>query len=267
MANLNSPTTLIAFAIGFILHYLFAKIWPYRHQIYAWIFKTRNYDKIGKVCETDIELDRKGYSLGYSFEHKAPLWVSYIISRASKNIDWDRTENFESDPEIPAAHRLYPEDFSRTGYDKGHLAPSSAIDFSKKSNAETFLMSNVALQHPQLNRQAWRALENKVQDWVQERGRLFVVTGPLYIGRKKLVNKIPLPSHFYKVAFSPKYLRGVAFLFPNKAIKSNEIWSYAVSVKELEELSGYSFFQRFSKRKERFAEELDIEWWQGVIDR
>lgn len=255
--------TILAFLSGIFLHWLWSKyLWPYRHKVYTWVFTKRNYDRLGDITKTDKELNRNGYSLGYSYRYKAPLWVSYIISRASKNIDWERDGDFEEDLSIPEAHRVKPSDFTNSGYDKGHMAPSSAIDFSKKTNRETFLMSNIALQHPQLNRQAWRALENKVQDWVQERGRMFVVTGPLYGDRLSRVNGIPIPRTFYKVIYSPKHIRGIAFLFPNKATKASKLWDHVLAVSELEELCGYNFFHKFSNRKQRLAKELDLDWWK-----
>ncbi|MEM6802456.1 MAG: DNA/RNA non-specific endonuclease [Bacteroidota bacterium] len=259
--------TAAAFVLGVFLHWLWNKyLWPYRHKVYTWIFTKRNYDRLGDICKTDKELSRNGYSLGYSYRYKAPLWVSYIISRASKNIDWERNGDYEEDLDLPEAHRLQPSDFTNTGYDKGHMAPSSAIDFSAKTNRETFLMSNITLQHPQLNRQVWRALENQVQDWVQERGRVFVVTGPLYGERLSRINGIPIPRTFYKVIYSPKHVRGIAFLFPNKAIKSSKLWDHVLAVSELEELCGYDFFHKFSKRKKRLAKELDLNWWKEPFE-
>lgn len=254
---------ILPFLAGMLVFWLWDRfLWPYRHQVYAWVFQTRRDDRIGDVVATDLELNRKGYALGYSYKRKAPLWVSYIISRASKNIDWDRTEHFEADLDIPTAYRVDPSDYTRSGYDKGHLAPSSAIDFSKRSNQETFLMSNVVPQHPQLNRQAWRSLENQVQNWVQERGRLMVVTGPLFAPRNKRVNELTIPNSFYKIVYSPKHMRAIGFLFPNEPVKASSLWDHVFSVSELEEMTGYTFLNKLSSRKQRLAKQLDLNWWQ-----
>lgn len=264
---------LIAFVFGMMVqHYIYTKIWPYRHKIYAWIFHLRRNEYTGAPCETDLQLDRKGYSIGYSFDKRAALWASYVLSRASTRIDKDRAGGFDPDEDIPAAHRVHPNDFTNTGYDKGHLAPSSAIDFSRESNDETFLMSNVVLQHPRLNRQAWRSLEGKIQDWVSKIGKVYIVTGPLYndlfgVSNEQLnkrVNDISVPTAFYKVIYSEKEDKCIAFLMPNDAVKSADLWSYALSIESLEHKTGYTFFTSLGRRKQRHKKQFNLSWWEQL---
>jgi len=95
--------------------------------------------------------------------------------------------------------RVQPGDFRNTGYDKGHLAPNAAIDFSRHSNNETFLMSNIVLQNPKLNRQAWGSLEGVIRGWTQTKGKLAITTGPLYDDKPEYINDIPVPKSFYKI--------------------------------------------------------------------
>ena len=119
---------IIAFIAGAASEYALLKyVWPNRHHIYTWIYTLRNHRKPGEPCETDLEIDRQGYSLGYSNKHKAALWVSYVISKGSVGIDFGRHGSFYPDQDIPENYRVQPEDHVNTGYDKGHLAPSAAI--------------------------------------------------------------------------------------------------------------------------------------------
>ena len=68
---------------------------------------------------------------------------------------------FEVDPE--AADCPTPDDYTRTGYDRGHMAPNYLIAtrYGKVAQRETFLMSNIVPQTPELNRGPWRILEEK----------------------------------------------------------------------------------------------------------
>jgi endonuclease G len=248
---------------GAAAHYVFSVyLWPNRHQTYAWIFAFRNHRKLGAPCQTDLVLDRDGYSLGYSYERKTALWVSYIISKRSIGIDVDRGDCFEADPEIPEKYRVQPDDFRNTGYDKGHLAPNAAIDFSRRSNNQTFLMSNIALQDPKLNRQAWGSLEGIIRGWTETKGKLVVITGPLYDDEPERINDIPLPKSFYKIVYSFKHQRCIGFILPNEPVRANQLWTHAMSVSEVEKETGYQFFSKLGRRGQKIKGELNVSWWK-----
>lgn len=255
---------LIAFIAGAACdHWFMAYIWPNRHQSYSWIYTLRNHRKPGEPCETDLVLDQKGYSLGYSYERKAALWVSYVISEGSVGIDVGRRGNFYADPDISEKYRVQPEDHVNTGYDKGHLAPSATIDFSKKANRETYALSNVVLQDEKLNREAWSKLESFVRSWTKTEGKLYVITGPIFTSRPKRINGMALPSKFYKVIYSYSADKAIGFIFPNKAVSNEDVWKYALPVREVEEKTGLTFFSRFrEKTQKRIKEKVDIAWWQ-----
>ncbi len=237
-------------------------IWPNRHKTYTWIYSLRNHKKLGEPCKTDLVLDREGYSIGYSFERKCALWASYIISKGSVGVDMDRGDDFDADPDIPEEYRVQPEDFRNTGYDKGHLAPSAAIDFSRKANDQTFLMSNIALQDPKLNRHAWGRLEGVIRGWTETKGQLIVTTGPIYGENPEMVNGIPLPESFYKVVYSFEHGRCIGFIMPNSSVKAGELWDCVMSVEEVENKTGYQFFNKLSKRKQKAKAALDVSWWK-----
>ncbi len=239
-------------------------LWPKRHRIYSWIFALRNHKKLGEPCQCDLVLDRDGYSLGYSYKYKCALWVSYIISKHSIGIDVDRGECFYPDLDIPEKYRITPEEFRNTGYDKGHLAPSASIDFSRNSNDQTFAMSNIALQHPKLNRQAWGSLEAIIRGWTHTKGKLAIITGPIYGQRSKRVNDIPVPRGFYKIVYSFKHQKCIGFIFPNDDVKANQVWDYVRSVKEVEKETGYQFFSQLGKKKQNIKAELEVSWWKNV---
>lgn len=237
-------------------------LWPNRHKTYTWVFTFRNHKKLGEPCESDLVLDRDGYSLGYSYERKCALWVSYIISKGSIGIDVERSDDFDADPDVPEEYRVQPDDFRNSGYDKGHLAPSATIDFSRRSNEQTFVMSNVALQNPQLNRQAWGSLERIIRGWTHTKGKLLVITGPLYDENPELVNDIPVPKSFYKVVYSFKHQQAIGFIFPNEATRASKLWDYAMSVKDVETETGYNFFDKLGDDGQKIKAELELSWWE-----
>ena len=104
-------------------------------------------------------MEREGYALGYIEKHEQPAWVQYIMTgeevsrRAAK-----RGDDFRPDPDVPTGSAT-PQDYTRSGYDRGHLAPAADMSFSVKTMSESFFMSNMSPQAPQFNRGIWSKLE------------------------------------------------------------------------------------------------------------
>ncbi|MDM8557309.1 DNA/RNA non-specific endonuclease [Candidatus Parabeggiatoa sp. HSG14] len=250
-----------AIAGGAVQYVVSTHLWPNRHKLYTWIYTFRDHRKFGDPCKTDLVLDRDGYSVGYSYKYKTALWASYILSEGSIGVDVERGDCFYADPDIPEKYRVEPDDFRNTGYDKGHLAPSASIDFSRASNQQTFAMSNIVLQQPKLNRQAWGSLERIIRDWTKTKGKLMVITGPIYAKRSELINDIPVPKSFYKIVYSFKHGCCIGFIFPNEPLRASQVWDHAMSVESIEKETDYTFFKKLGKAKKCKAE-LDIAWWK-----
>jgi endonuclease G, mitochondrial len=262
-------TALIFLLIGFILGIAFefafqTYLWPNRHLTYTWLYTLRNYKEPGEPCKTDLVLDRQGYSLGYSYKYKNALWVAYIISAGSAGIESGRYGNFYADTAIPEEYRTKLEDYLNIGYDKGHLAPSATIDFSKSANRETFMLSNITMQDATLNRQGWEKLEELEREWTKTKGKLYVVAGPLFSSRPQKMNGIAIPAKYYKVIYAYRADQAIGFIFPNKPVTKDAIWDYAISVQDVEKESKLTFFSNFSAQKQQqLKETLELPWWQN----
>ena len=101
-------------------------------------------------------LERKGYTVTYDGRTKTALWVYEELTRNSLDGDVDRNQfHFLQDPDIPAVIRSTPEDYRRSGFDGGHLAPAADHQSSKIEMRETFYLSNIAPQLSWFNRGYW----------------------------------------------------------------------------------------------------------------
>ncbi len=137
-------------------------------------------------------------------------------------------------------------DYTRSGYDRGHMAPAADFKNSYQVMKETFYMSNICPQVPQFNRGIWLELEKMVRAWAYKYDRVFVVTGPVLteglptIGR---LNKVAVPRQFYKVVLyvNPPYVKGIAFLMNNEP-SDKPLSSFVVSIDRVESLTGIDFF-------------------------
>ncbi|MDM8529894.1 DNA/RNA non-specific endonuclease [Anaerolineales bacterium HSG25] len=246
------------------IYYIFRKyIWTRRHGTYTWWFARTNHRLLGEPCKSDIVFDRQGYSLGFSKKWKSALWVSYIITKWSISVDVNRGGSFYADTNVPKDCRIKSDDYAGIGYDRGHLAPSATVDFSHASNNETFIMSNIVPQHPALNRQAWGSLEDTVRKWTFSKGKLAVVTGPIYGKRPRRVNGIPIPKAFYKVIYAFNHDKSIGFILPNRAINSAKLWRYAMSVKNVEKATTYKFFNKLGRKGQSVKANLNTSWWKS----
>ena len=187
----------------------------------------------------------KGYTVSYNKDLKIPNWVSYELTRQETKGKEKRGDNFIADPLVKGAIATNA-DYARSGYDKGHMAPAADMKWSKQAMAESFYMSNICPQNPNLNRGDWNDLEEKSRQWAKKYGAVYIACGPVYDhGKPKRIgnNKVAVPDAFYKVILinDSKTPQAIGFLFPNKA-GHKPLKKYIVTVDSVEKRTGIDFF-------------------------
>lgn len=209
------------------------------------------------------------YTVSYSSRHKNAEWVAYELSaaRIAKD-DVPRRHSFKKDPEIEGSAKSSM--YSKTGYDRGHLAPAHDMNFSKKAMSESFYMSNVSPQVPAFNRGIWKELEGKVRGWAEDEGHLFIITGPIL--RQRLAKDTErlggaegptVPRGFFKVVldYSGAEKKGIAFMFKNKDI-DKELEAFAVPIEKVEEYTKLNFFPELTEEESsRLEKEINLADW------
>ena len=214
-----------------------------------------------------------GFELCYREDYEDSEWVAYTITREKLVSVIKRTDDFRADTSITTGSAT-PADYKASGYDRGHLAPAADMQWSSETMHESFLMSNMTPQAPQLNRGMWKELEENVRKWAQNFGEVTVVTGPVLekpsaeyssIGS----NKVAVPEFFYKALLS-KSNNGdtimAAFIMPNQKCEG-EIWDYAVSVDEIEERTGIDFFSALDDSIENETEKnINLSEWKNCLN-
>lgn len=214
------------------------------------------HTRLGIPIEPDIQLNREGFSLGYSRKNRQAVWVSYVLTADNlKKKQYRRSNKFKPDPGI-RIKPVKPADYKRSGFDRGHLAPAADMTYALDPMTHSFFMSNISPQIPGCNRGIWKRLESQVRHWAVREEKLFIVTGPLFKKRNRRMpnSKIPVPYAFYKVVFDltpPRKM--IAFIIPNKTTKKR-LPSFAVSVDTVEFLTGYDFFSSLPDEEEERLE-------------
>jgi endonuclease G len=168
------------------------------------------------------------------------LWSAEHLTRERVNSarDLKRQDNFHEEAKIPAAGRSLLKDYVRSGYDRGHMAPSGGASNAASQN-ETFSMANIVPQEPTNNRGVWASIEIGTRNYAKSHGALNVITGPLFIGEKIafINNRVAVPTHLWKLVYDPGKNAGGVYLVENKDTR-DIVWK---SIPDFEQFSGYRF--------------------------
>lgn len=130
---------------------------------------------------TILVLINRGFISGYDEQRKNPVWVAYRLFNFTRHTIGPRPSKFLTDDRTKA--KVRSDDYTNSGYDRGHMAPNSAIAqcYGDDAQRETFLLSNIVPQRPALNQQFWRLLEERVETTYAARlEEVWVTTGPIY---------------------------------------------------------------------------------------
>ena len=229
----------------------------------------------------------RNYTVCYSREHRAPLWVAAPRHRAYTG-DVKRVDNYDFDPTLPVniqtrLNRSYGD------YTRGHMLGSAERTATTHMNNQTFYASNIA---PQLrdgfNERggAWNNLEYFVDRQVCA-DTLYVVTGAIYepftdsdgttIEPRTTKNKndgkqIGVPTAYYKVLLRTKSgrtgrsvmecrsseLKCAAFIVGHRSAAGRKPSADdMISVRELERMTGIDFFAAVPHSPEKEANPAD----------
>lgn len=212
--------------------------------------------RLGKP-QAVYERVREGYVVAQDARLKIPVWVQYELTRADLHGPASRSDDFKADASIPVGSRAELPDYQGSELDRGHMAPAEDMDRSSRVMSESFLLSNMA---PQVgigfNRHIWSYLEAAIRGWVEQRGTLTIITGPVFAVEGGAVsykvigeNHVAVPSHFYKIvvdANNPNRVEALAFLLPNKALSDHHYEEFLVSIDEIEKATGLNFLSELS---------------------
>ena len=144
---------------------------------------------------------REACDVFYDNVRKVPLWVQYRVTAEDVEPKVDRPPRFYPDRLLPVSWRVQPSDYDGTGMDRGHQAPEADMRRNADVAAEAMLMSNIAPQRPEFNRNGWRKLEAAVREKIRWSDEAIIVTGPVFqhdhctIGPAEVV----VPGGFFKV--------------------------------------------------------------------
>jgi endonuclease G len=214
-------------------------------------------------------LENRGFTIGYSELRRNPLWVSYYARPVRRRHAYRRPEGFQVDTRTLA--RVSSRDYSRSGYQRGHLAPSWLIAqlYGRKAQLQTFLMSNITPQRPNLNQKLWQRLEEVESDrfarWLDG---VWVFTGPIFDRRiERLGSGVEVPDAFYRIFLNEGMdgtPRVLAFAVPQNVRGDEPLDRFVTTVDAIESQTGFDFLTALEDGLEARIESAptDAAYWR-----
>ncbi len=212
----------------------------------------------GTATQTKLMvLQNNAYYAGYCDERRNPLWVAYRLDAKTFEHKLSRPKGFK--PDLRTLSRVDPKTYSKSGYDRGHLAPNSAIAsrYGRDAQIETFLMSNIIPQTPELNRRIWARLEKLEDEYANTRGSIWVITGPVFGKHIKTIgDNVEVPDACFKIIVDEEQgsIKTLAFLVPQNVTGKEPLENFLTSIEEIEKLISLDFFRPMSDDLEKKLE-------------
>ena len=242
--------------------------------------ETATKKAVAKVTNRKLELparlkhtperivEHTGFTLSFNREHNNPNWAAWELTADEAKGTLPRANDFEPDPKLPKNHQVTHADYTRSGYDRGHMVPAADMKWDSKAMNDCFYMSNICPQTHALNAGGWETLESACRRWAKQEGSVYIVCGPVYKGTKhKTIGKdlkITVPEGFFKVVLSMREgkEKAIGFYYANSNAKQSMAQT-ATTVDEIEALTGMDFFINIDDYlEERIESTFSLKQWK-----
>jgi len=211
------------------------------------------------------ELKYTHFSVIQHMERRSPLLTAVNIDGA-QYAEHERDGKWVFDSRIDRKYQLGNEAYSNNSIDRGHMVrrrdPMWGAN-AEKGQDDTFVYTNAALQHADLNQKNWLDLENHVLNGaVEGHKKVSVFTGPVlqdddprFDNKGKIDPPTQMPRAFYKVAVEADPaggLQGAAYVMHQddlinhaasgeKHVELTNFDQFRVTIKQLEEMTHINF--------------------------
>jgi len=208
---------------------------------------------------------RASYAGAFNRLTRNPHWVAeYLTKERLAPGGGDRQDSaFAEDKDLPQMFRAHLQDYIKSGYDRGHLAPAADAKMSQEAMDQTFLLSNIAPQvGAGFNRDYWAHFENFVRELTKEFDEVIVLTGLLFLPKLdpdtnkwyvkyEVIGNPPntaVPTHWYKVILTRQSNGEMslgAFVLPNAPIPdATPLTNFSIPLGAIERSAGLELFSK-----------------------
>lgn len=190
------------------------------------------------------ELCFDSFAVLHSGQSRTPVYAVERLNRARlvDAQDEERTNKFYEEARLPSSERSRLDDYKRSGYDRGHMAPAADMP-NANAMAQSFSLANMVPQAHENNRGVWaKKVEKATRQYaMRASGDVYAFTGPVFSNRPVMTigsGRVWVPSHLYKLVYDTQTNRAWAYWIEN--LDSAELGN-PISYEELVRRTGIEF--------------------------
>ncbi len=202
-------------------------------------------------------IQRPVEAMDYNATLGQPNWASWDFTSADTNNAVERLNIYFTDASLPTNfYRVTYDDYTGSGWARGHLCPSADRLDSRTNNDMVFLMSNVMPQAGNQNSGVWLQLENDCRGFAGTNNELLITCGPSrFTGDTFASGHVAVPAYTWKIAVVVPLGSGtaldrinystrvIAVTIPNSNSVASMKWTnFVTSVNALQTETGFTFF-------------------------
>lgn len=217
------------------------------------------------------DADRVNFAVEWDCDKKSQRWTCYQMHSGYTGQYGRVVDGYLEDSRIDAAYRWEQDYIYGSGFQHGHICPNADRKYSYDANYQTFYMTNMQPQYGSFNGYSgsneglWLRLENKVRDWtpINRSDTLYVCKGGTIDSEDQILTRIQgkmiVPKYFFMALLlkGSSYYRAIGFYMEHKNqwATNDNLADYAVSIDELEDLTGIDFFCNLPDETENHVEQ------------
>lgn len=167
------------------------------------------------------ELCFSGFAVLHNGSTKTPVFVAQRLNRKmlQQAQGLQRTDKFYADARLPRAERSELDDYKRSGYSRGHMAPAADMN-TPEAMAQSFSLANMVPQNQSHNAGAWSQVEQATRKYaLRAQGDVYVFTGPVFTQNASTIGagKVAVPDYIFKLVYDASTRKSWVYWQANSA--------------------------------------------------
>ncbi len=186
-----------------------------------------NRDNCDQIINKDF------FKICYNYKYKAAKSVAYTLEGDLVNdVNIKDRPKFYPESAIDDPYRAYVQDYYHSGYDRGHLAPDAAFDWSEDSLEATYSLANIIPQDRDVNQHQWVKVEEHARKEAVLLGKINVINLVVYPEHPKTIgdDKVAVSKGYYKIMYNNLKNYKECFYYENNAsLNANTLYGNKVN--------------------------------------
>ena len=167
---------------------------------------------VSQELRNEVIIENDVFKVWYSEVLEQPVKLIYTSTNREKNVDRGNMDFHKEN----GVHTSDKHDYYANVWDKGHLAPAATYSDSYNNLFTTFSYLNCTLQEQNLNRGAWRLLEQEERVWDDIQNLTITIENIFEEGHEVLPTGGHIPTTMIKTIYFEQDGTCRKFVFPNE---------------------------------------------------